>query len=417
MAGDGPHVSVNGGQARGTPGTPDSVRAFCREYFNSRKNGFELLDAVDPFLNWLISLLHGNPITAPVLSDEEWNTMLGLLAPHGVIPYLAYLIARAPDESRPPVSTLEKIKKSYILSSYHTAHALKQSAEVSETCREAGVRVLVLKSPAIGLAVYPEPALRTGRDIDILVSPSQYEACREILIGQGYELRYDTFRVMPEFYHHACYFPPDKRYKVIELHWRPVFLPGPGEKMVAEHLINRSRPLATRYGEIRALDPVDAFFYCAIHMSLFHEPVLHLSWACDITRFSDEITSRELWPEVLRRSTGWQGKTGAERAVGLARCWTGLSLPPEYDFPRWPAPGNDELFAIDHMKRRRTGKELLLNQILDRTPAVRDKVRATYHWMFRPDLIHDSNPGLPWWEYPAAYAKQFSSNFRQIRHE
>jgi hypothetical protein len=405
------------GMLRSSPGTPATVRAFCREYFFSRKNGFELLDAPGPFLTWLISLLHGSPVTAPDLSNEVWSSLLALLAPHGVLPYLSHLVSKAPHDSRPPGFVVEKMKQSYIWSSYHTEHALKQSAEVSASCREEGVNVLVMKSPAIGLAVYPNAALRTGGDIDVLVSPDEYETCKKVLLEQGYELRYDTFRVMPEFYHHACYFPPDERYKVIELHWRPVFLPGPGDSVSARDLLARSGTLLTRYGEIRAFDPVDAFFYCAIHMSLFHEPVLRLSWVCDITRFADEITRRGVWPDVLRRSAEWQGRSAAKRATGLAGQWTGLQLPEEYDFPSWPVQGDDEIFAQDHMERRRAGKEFLLNQILARTPTVRNKVRATYHWMFRPDLIHDCHPGLSLWEYPSAYARQFYSNFRQIRWE
>jgi hypothetical protein len=405
------------GPLRNSPKTPDMVRAFCREYFVSRKNGFELLDAPNPFLIWLISLLHGSPVHAPDLTDEAWRSHLVLLAPHGVLPYLSHLLSLAPPDSRPPDSILEKLKQSYIWSSYHTEHALKQSAEVCASCREAGVDVLVMKSPAIGLAVYPNTALRTGGDIDVLVSPDQYEDCKKVLLERGYVLRYDTFRVMQEFYHHACYFPPDERYKVIELHWRPVFLPGPGERVPVRDLMARSRTLPTRYGEIRAFDLVDAFFYGTIHMSLFHEPVLRLSWVCDITRYADEITSHGLWPDVIRRSMEWQGRSAAERAIGLAGHWTGLRLPEEYDFPSWPAPGSDELFAMDHMQRRRAGKALLLNQILARTPTVRNKIRATYHWMFRPDLIHDGNPGLSRWEYPSAYARQFYSNFRQIRWE
>ncbi len=292
---------------------------------------------------------------------------------------------------------------------------MKQAEEVNMACENEGIRVLVLKSPAIGHTYYPEPGLRTGSDIDMLVAPEQYGICREVLCGLGYDLRYDTFRVMPRFYHHACFFPRKKDQQIIELHWRPLFLPGPGDSVSSSCLIARSERIQTLNGHIQRLDPADALLYLSIHMSLSHEPMLRLSWVCDIQRIGEYITSHALWPRVIARSVEWQGKNAVERAVGLARQWTGFNVPDEYDFSRWPEAGKDEEFALLHMQKRREGKELLLHQILARTPAYPMKVRAMYHWAFRPDLIHNSFPSLQWWEYPIRYAQILRKNYQQIR--
>ena len=292
---------------------------------------------------------------------------------------------------------------------------MKQAEEVCMACENEGIRVLVLKSPAIGHAYYQEPGLRTGSDVDMLVAPEQYRSCREVLRGLGYDLRYDTFQVMPRFYHHACFFPRKKNQQVIELHWRPLFLPGPGENVNPAALIARSERIQTPNGYIRSLDPADALLYSAIHMSLFHEPMLRLSWVTDIQRIGEYITSRALWPKVMARSVEWQGKNAVERAVGLARQWTGFTIPDEYDFSHWPEAGKDEKFALSHMEKRREGKELLLHQILARMPTYPMKVRAAYHWAFRPDLIHDGKPDLHWWQYPGEYSRMFYHNFQQIR--
>lgn len=292
---------------------------------------------------------------------------------------------------------------------------MKQAEEVCMACENEGIRVLVLKSPAIGHAYYQEPGLRTGSDVDMLVAPEQYRSCREVLRGLGYDLRYDTFQVMPRFYHHACFFPRKKNQQVIELHWRPLFLPGPGENVNPAALIARSERIQTPNGHIRSLDPADALLYSAIHMSLFHEPMLRLSWVTDIQRIGEYITSRALWPKVMARSVEWQGKNAVERAVGLARQWTGFTIPDEYDFSHWPETGKDEKFALSHMEKRREGKELLLHQILERMPTYPMKVRAAYHWAFRPDLIHDGKPDLHWWQYPSEYSRMLYHNFQQIR--
>lgn len=399
----------------GSVPTPDDLRESCDEYFSSRKNGFELLSAPDGFITWLLSILHNRSDRAPVLTDEEWDRSVSLLAPHRILPYIAYHLQRMPGEMQPPARVGEILKKNLLWSSCISELAIRQAADVSTACTRAGIGTLVMKSPGTGLAVYPVPGLRTGGDIDLLVAPDQYHACREVLERLGYRTRYDSYRIFSDFYHHTCFFPPTRNDKVIELHWRPVFLPGPGGKVKAPDLIRRRRSLTTRHGDIAVFDLTDALFYHAIHMSLFHEPILRLSWVCDISLLAQEITSRNLWPEVIRACPAWEGRYGLERALSLASLWTGYRMPHEWDFSHWPAPGPDDLYAILHMRRRRAGRELLLHQILARTPTFRKKIRATYHWAFRPDLIHDTHPGMTWWESPGVYLRQLYENSLKIR--
>lgn len=395
--------------------SPEDIRKYCEYYFPSNKNGFDILDAPDPVLSWLLGTLHRIPGPAPSLSAEEWEEMVSLLNPHGIIPYLTCLLTSMPPESQPPSHVRKAFVINYLQSSFHAEQALKQSVEVSMACEHEGINVLVLKSPAIGQIYYPEPGLRIGSDIDLLVSPEQYEKCREVLCGIGYDLRYDTHSVMPQFYHHACYYPPEKKASIIELHWRPLFLPGPGDRVNIPDLIARSQKIQTRYGHLYALDPPDALCYSSIHMSLFHEPVLRLSWVCDIKQIAEYITAKAIWPRVISRSAEWQSKSAVERAIGLASQWMGLTIPEEHSFSSWPEAGADEEYALSHMQKRREGKELLLHQILARMPTYPLKAKAMYHWVFRPDLIHDRFPHMRWWQYPVEYSRMLYCNYQQIR--
>jgi hypothetical protein len=305
----------------------------------------------------------------------------------------------------------------FLQRSYSADCSVKQAADLISACDNQGIRVLIMKGTALSQTVYPHPATRTGSDIDILVSPNQYNGCRDVLLDLGYHLGYDTFQVMPEFYHHACFLPArqKKDQKVIELHWRPLFLPGPGHEVSSAELIRRSSRVSTRYGTIYTFDPVDAFFHTAIHMCLAHEPMLRLSWVMDISLLAREITRLGMWPEAMTRSIEWQGRFAAERAVALAGYWTGLKLPEEYDSSLWPVLGAGDEFALRHMNERRAGKELLLHQIVAGMPTIPKKVRAGYHWVFRPDLIYGGYQDISWWEAPAAHARMLYNHYQQIR--
>ena len=72
-------------------------------------------------------------------------------------------------------------------------------------------------------------------------------------------------------------------------------------------------------------------------------------------------------------------------------------------------------FANYHMHERRAGKELLLHQIVAGMPTIPKKVRAIYHWVFRPDLIYGGHQNISWWETPFMHARMLYNNYRQIR--
>lgn len=397
--------------------TPGELRKLCEEYYPSRKNGFDVLDTPDTLLAWLLGVLHGSPVPAPEIPVSTWESLIRLLDSHSVLPYIYYCLREARTQCRPPEPVLKIMQARFLQSSYSADCAVKQIAEITSACEDRGIRVIVMKGVALGQTVYPHPATRTGSDIDLLVSPVKYGPCRDLLLDLGYHLGYDTFRVMPEFYHHACFLPGRKQkdQKVIELHWRPIFLPGPGHEVSPDALCNRAELTRTGYGAIHTLSPPDAFFHTAIHMCLAHEPQLHLSWVTDISLLAREISNRGMWPEVMARSTEWQGTFAAGRAVTLAGYWTGLTLPDDYICTKWPAQGPGDEFALHHMQERRAGREFLLHQIVAGFPGISKKVRVIYHWTFRPDLMYGGYKEIPWWEVPSAHMKMLYNNYQQIR--
>jgi hypothetical protein len=52
--------------------------------------------------------------------------------------------------------------------------------------REAGVRVVVIKGPAVAHGVYPDPSMRPFGDLDLLVSAADWRRACEVLRSNGY---------------------------------------------------------------------------------------------------------------------------------------------------------------------------------------------------------------------------------------
>src|SRR5262245_21488251 len=100
----------------------------------------------------------------------SWEGLAELAEAHGLIPLLSTHLQAA--EVAMPGDVRQQVQ-GYYLQHAHAAR-LRQGvlAEILALYRDAGIDALLLKGAALAHMVYPQPALRPMRDIDILVRAS-----------------------------------------------------------------------------------------------------------------------------------------------------------------------------------------------------------------------------------------------------
>jgi hypothetical protein len=86
---------------------------------------------------------------------------------------------------------LEEIQVRRLVAEHRKAMTLSLLAEcelvlLSETFREAGVPIVVLKGPVLAHQFYPDPTLRPFVDLDLLVKTSDWRRACDVLSGAGY---------------------------------------------------------------------------------------------------------------------------------------------------------------------------------------------------------------------------------------
>src|SRR5262249_31738519 len=67
---------------------------------------------------------------------------------------------------------------------------------------EAGLDPIVLKGPALGNLIYPDPALRTFGDLDLMVRERDVPATHRALLAQGFAAQHDPATLPPRLTPH-----------------------------------------------------------------------------------------------------------------------------------------------------------------------------------------------------------------------
>ena len=94
---------------------------------------------------------------------------------------------------------------------------------IAQLLEREKIRFAPFKGAYLAAACYPDPALRSRCDIDLLAAPADFERALKILEADGWQARY---RYRHE-HHHPCMF---KQQVVLELHFRLPNLSGSAER-------------------------------------------------------------------------------------------------------------------------------------------------------------------------------------------
>lgn len=335
---------------------------FCGEPRNA------ILSVSDTLLTYILSLLKNNPIHAPRVTIDKWSELLSILGPHWVLPLLYRHVGRLPDDFSPPKTIIDRMRTIFHWSRIRCFHMERQLGEIVAAFNDEGVRVLVLKGPALGRRVYPDPALRPSRDLDLLVMPDDMVKSREILEDLGYRCEARLFDAEDNLYVDEAFSHIDnpRHYRGIELHWRLHKYLGIRQEVRTEELFQRAIKIETDTFAFEALDPVDAFIHTAINNAYGHDDCMRLIWAHDVKMLASKLVVPHDWELLQKRCVQWRARLAVELSIGMARSWMDLSLPDGFDrFTQWPQPTETE---ADGWARLISRKHRLLSTIKLRMP-------------------------------------------------
>ena len=385
---------------------------FCGEPRNA------ILSVSDGLLNYVLSLLKDDPIHAPVVSIEEWSELLSILRSHWVSPLLYWQLSRLPDQFLPPKPIVDRMRTTFQWSRTRCFHLERQLGEILAAFKNQGVRALVLKGPALGGTVYPDPALRPASDLDLLVLPDQVVRSRAILETLGYKCLGRRFELSRDYFDDEPFiFPKDQKHnRPVDIHWDLHVFSGIRRDVGVEDFFLRAVKVESSSLTFEALHPVDAIIHRAINNAFGHDHDMRLIWIYDIKLLAQHLLEPRDWVELQERSVVWRARLAMEHSLNMARVWAGLQLPHEFeDFSTWPEPTGAEVDAWSSAIRRHRGLAGLFNLHMGNSSNPLEKAMFFVHLLFpSPSYMRVFYPSRKEWLLPLSYGRRWWQWFARL---
>jgi len=377
----------------------------------SQKNA--LLNLPDEQQFYLISLIQNKPTSPPDLSIEEWDGFFSLLRPQRIMPLIAYNIRSWPDEFKPPAEKVSELNQIFLMGAVKNLLIGRQIQEVVDALDKAGIESLLLKGPALGRSVYPDPAMRLSGDIDLLVKPGDLKRSEKILSDDlGYTCKMDCHQFSAEEFHHQIYIPKNKGV-TIELHWSADGGYGIFSEDWLDTIFKRKIQIDSEDLKCNTLCPVDNLFFLAYH-DIFQHQTLQLDWIVDIARVINSLKYPEDWEELRNKCKKYHIRRSLELALEAASLWVDEKIPEDYsDFSTWPEICQYEIELWQYAPTMNSSLKSILYFKLLRSPSILDKTFSLFRFVFPPiPLLYGYRRSESRIDIPLAYFRRWYKALR-----
>ncbi len=218
-----------------------------------------------------------DPARIAALATEDWSVLCQMTDDHRIGPMLHALWGASGAEIALPQDLLRHWKQSYRRAALRALRIEQTLLLIARLFEGAGITYAALKGAALAWSAYRDPALRTMRDLDILVPRDQAMAAYILLKDAGFYTPSDTV-ITPEFTlahdkHFPSLFSPVFNINV-EVHFRLTNHIIAGTEAADYHqparLLARRVKGAVRGQPIAFLSPTDTLLHLMIHAAYDH---------------------------------------------------------------------------------------------------------------------------------------------------
>jgi hypothetical protein len=219
-------------------------------------------------------------------SRDVWDNLYRESLLHQVSPLLHHRLRTLADRLSIASDITDKLKSAYLSESARAVRLSHHLIRLLIAFQEAGIPVILLKGAHLAAQVYPDPALRTMDDIDLLVRQADLYRSRQIVE--------DLKRQSPG------------AASRVDLHWNIDSGSSPFS-INPDDLWQRARPAVIDGVETQTLSPEDLLLHLCLHGIFRHlYAPIGLRLFCDLAtvleRYGEEIS----WEELARLADEWR---------------------------------------------------------------------------------------------------------------
>jgi len=198
----------------------------------------------------------------------------------------------------------------------HAIWELRHQQVLAQTLMELerrGVRPVLIKGTSLAYSLYPDPALRTRADTDLIIPLDARKEVHQTLIALGFEEPCGVSGELIAYQGNYTLALPGASTHVLDLHWKINNSELLSRLFVYEELLARAQPLPTLCPIALGASHLDALLLACMHRATHrqnpyyvngqaHNGADRLVWLWDIHLLARQLTPTD-WDEFMRQAT------------------------------------------------------------------------------------------------------------------
>ena len=209
------------------------------------------------------------------LAPEAWRLLLDMARQHRVGPLLHWQLGRAHAALRLPPEVTDELAAAHRAAALRSLQFQRELLLTHGVLADAGITHMALKGAALAWHVYPHPALRPMRDLDILVPAAQALQAYVVLLAGGLTRKPGSPGDPASMLRMHQHLPPLRSASgtiLVELHARlsapDPQAPDPSE---ASDFWARADTIALGGAQVQVTSPTDLLLHLIVHAAYDHE--------------------------------------------------------------------------------------------------------------------------------------------------
>jgi Uncharacterised nucleotidyltransferase len=234
--------------------------------------------------------------------EANWEEVFGAVRRNGLLGLTFRYLETWDSDDYPPLDFRLRVQQMYRLNALPMAMMYRRIGQVLTHLADANVGTLVLKGPALAYSVYPDPALRTFSDLDIVVRERDWSAAHRVLLELGFSSEDNLAQPPPKLVSQAVVY--ERRYWhkenkwLVEIHYDDLLNAGLASCDV-DGFWRRAAPVNIGRVPAQTLALEDQLIHSCAHAH-FHG-YIRLNWFSDMAFIVRDHGAKLDWERLLER--------------------------------------------------------------------------------------------------------------------
>ncbi len=249
----------------------------------------------------------GAPCDLKRFRAGAWDEVAQLARKQGITPLLFWKLQMTGLSDSVPTPVMDELRDHYLSALAQNTFLYHRLSTMKELLADRGIAFIVLKGSHLAASIYPDIALRTMCDIDILVKREELASAEELLLEEGYgnPKRRTPVDEICKTRHHIEPLRDPVGQIPIEIHWTILRLSSPF--VVIEKEFWKEPYLETLENTVhRVLSPEHLLLHLCLHAPYHHRSSSGVKCLYDIALTIRHYQDKLNWDVVEDTARRWR---------------------------------------------------------------------------------------------------------------